>query len=328
MNPIESPNMRPPPSYDSRASHDDRITIGDMSLHTLQPTILTKPQQKRVQEMIRGSMRSTKDENTPSDPWIDGLTDDGGSFFTAKGTIRSLRPKKNHKGIEEDEEIVEEVLVLVRQTNEATISKKANHDQEWSYGETPMPSRVLYLFHPPKAPTAEFFPSNVNLNPWTWLESARESLERAFWGILMPSVSGVVGVTEKVGNSFANIVNILPSPATLQLEGSIAWQTSTSVQHPEDPKPEINNKSSTYSFSASASLRKEYQAKQHFYDQETIYTLRMPSTEPSIKGEIDIEPTAKPVRIRKRAAIPWNHDDDRQELGWGRNINMPIGMRV
>ncbi|WWC65698.1 uncharacterized protein I303_108319 [Kwoniella dejecticola CBS 10117] len=326
-------SIAPPPSYHSQASYDARISIGDMSLHTVQPTTLTKPQQKRLQEMIRGLMKSTKSikNDHSSDPWADGLTDDGGSFFTAKGTIRSLRPKVNDKGIEEDEEVDEEVLILVREPIKSTLSKKTNdgHEQEWSYGETPMPSRVLYLFHPPKGPSTNFLASSVNLIPWTWLESARDRLERAFWGILMPSVSGVVGVTEKVGHSFANIINVLPSPATLQLEGSVAWQTSTSVQHPEDPEPEIKNKSSTYSFSASASLRKEFQAKKHLYDQETLYTLRIPPRETGNgDDEIDIGPTAKPVHVRKRAAIPWDHDDARQDLGWGRNVNMPIGMRV
>ncbi|WWC95551.1 hypothetical protein V866_002416 [Kwoniella sp. B9012] len=337
----ESSSVVPPPSYHSRPapSYDARISLGDMSLHSLTPTTLTKPQQKRLQEMIRGSMISTKEDKIhSSDPWVDGLTDDGGSFFTAKGTIRSLKPKKNDKGQdqEEHEEVDEDILVLVRQPGkgESTMSQQSNHEREWTYGETPMPSRVLYLFHPPKSPQAKYIPTNVSLNPWAWVEAARESLERAFWGILMPSVSGVVGVTEKVGHGFANMIHILPSPATLSLEGSVAWSTSSTVQRPEDPKPEIKRRNSTYSFSASASLRKEFQAKRHLYDQETLYTLRMPPTEAreqNGEGGIDIGPTAKPVHVKKRAGIPWNDtkmvDDGRHELGWGRNgVNMGMGM--
>ncbi|WWC92979.1 uncharacterized protein L201_007943 [Kwoniella dendrophila CBS 6074] len=338
----------PSPICHSKASYDVRASIGDMSLHSLTPTTLTKPQQKRLQEMIRGSMsiRNGKDLNLSkinhdanSDLWVDGMTDDGGSFFTAKGTIKSLKPKLNHNGIEENEEVDEEVLVLVHQPGKSTISKKGHHEQEWTYGETPMPSRVLYLFHPPKPAATGFTASNLNVNAWSWIESARESLERAFWGILMPSVSGVVGVTEKVGNGFVNMINILPSPATLSLEGSVAWQTSSSIQHPTDPKPEISNHKSTYSFSASASLRKEFQQKQKsLYDQETLYTLRLPQCQQD-GNELDIGPTAKPLHIRKRAGLPWKDehklDDGRHELGWGQNappynmgIGLGMGMRV
>ncbi|WVW86732.1 hypothetical protein I302_108786 [Kwoniella bestiolae CBS 10118] len=334
----ESTSTIVPPSYHTKASFDARAFLGDMSLDSLTPTTLTKPQQKRLQEIIRGSMKGTKGSGS-SDPWIDGLTDDGGSFFTAKGTIRTLRPRNDDRTQEGHEEVDEEVLVLVREPGKSTISmhSDSNHEREWTYGETPMPSRVLYLFHPPKPLKTSYVPTNLALNPWAWVESARESLERAFWGILMPSVSGVVGVTEKVGDGFANMINILPSPATLSLEGSVAWSTSSSIQRPEDPKPEIKRRSSTYSFSASASLRKEFQAKNHLYDQDTLYTLRMPPKFDGIGGGeegIDIGPTAKPVHVRKRAGIPWNDtrmaDDGRHELGWGRNtgMGMGFGMRV
>ncbi|WRT69519.1 uncharacterized protein IL334_006505 [Kwoniella shivajii] len=317
-----------PPSHRSDVIYDTRILVGDVSLHSVVPTTLTKPQQQRLKSIIRESMKGDHNSGNikqVSDVWIDGMTDDGGSFFTAKGTIKSIAPKSNGQAGKDETE--EEVLVLVHEPRHVTPTA---HQQEWSYGETPAPSRVLYLFHPPKPPSASYVSTNLNLNAWEWVESAMESLERAFWGILMPSVSGVVGVTEKVGNGFANIINILPSPATLSLEGTVAWETSTSIQNPTDPKPKKEDHKSTYNFSATASLRKEFQAKKHLYDQETIYTLRMPPN--AVNGDrLDIGPTAKPVHVRKRSAIPqWNDnvDDGRHDLGLGRAVGMGIGMRV
>lgn len=66
--------------------------------------------------------------------------------------------------------------------------------------ETPFPSRVLRLYHPPKELRGvqhsiyKFF----EVDSWELLASAKEGMERAFWGLIMPSIAGLRGIGDTV----------------------------------------------------------------------------------------------------------------------------------
>ncbi|OCF37157.1 hypothetical protein I316_01064 [Kwoniella heveanensis BCC8398] len=406
-----------------------------MSLHTLTPATLSKSQQQRLIQLVQGSIRSTKHRDScdvgrgtaqGSEHWrrLISTDDNEGSFFTARGTVRSVKPKQDavdHQDGGEEEVEEQEVLVLVHDRGQSAASyvsvfpvqlelryvdsilarfscsqskdvtpirtPPATHLQEWSYGESPGPSRVLYLFHPPSSTTnnePNFINplslcltslsgvGSINLDAWSWLDSARESLERAFWGILMPSVSGVVGVSEKVSSGLASFITLLPIPATLAIEGSVAWQASTSVKTEAEDIPRTWARDATYKFQASASLRGSpvssppsspsklhaavpgiglpspgdnksmVQYTPRLYDQETLYTLRLPPTPVSNDGtggpDLELGPTMKPIHVKKRASLPWHTeqhkawDDGKHELGLGMapggGMGLGMGMRV
>ncbi|WVQ96122.1 hypothetical protein IAU59_003224 [Kwoniella sp. CBS 9459] len=361
-----------------------------MSLHTLTPGTLSKAQQQRLVQLVQGSIRAKSQhgadigahgDNDLAGPasgnWrrLVSTDDNEGSFFTARGTVRSIKPKSaDHAHDDQGEEVEEkEVLVLVHERGQSTSNQMsstsntpASHSQEWSYGESPYPSRVLYLFHPPSSSATNNETSlinplslsltslsgagNVNLDAWSWLDSAKESLECAFWGILMPSVSGVMGVSEKVSSGLATFITLLPVPATLAIEGSVAWQASTSVKTEAEEIPRTWARDATYKFRASASLRGSPVSSPHssptkhraalpgigigngsadhppnpmmkytprLYDQETLYTLRFAPT-PALNGEnvgpdSGLGPTMKPVHVKKRASLPWHSE---QQRGW------------
>ncbi|WVF68574.1 hypothetical protein IAT40_003343 [Kwoniella sp. CBS 6097] len=353
-----------------------------MSLHTLTPATLSRSQQQRLIQLVQGSIRSKRRPGDDGHPAGDGSehwrrlvsTDDNeGSFFTARGTVRSIKARPDGHGHEGDghEEVEEkEVLVLVHERGQPSSEQissvqttPASHSQEWSYGESPYPSRVLYLFHPPSSTsnnetslinplslslTSLSGAGNINLDAWSWFDSAKMSLERAFWGILMPSVSGVVGVSEKVTSGLASFITLLPIPATLAIEGSVAWQASTSIKTEAEDIPRTWARDATYRFQASASLRGSPVSSPHsspskpraalpgidppsgqgspvvpytprLYDQETLYTLRFPPT--TVNNDIaaagapdlGLGPTMKPVHVRKRASLPWHSE---QHKGW------------
>ena len=66
--------------------------------------------------------------------------------------------------------------------------------------ETPFPSRVLRLYHPPKEERGiqhrldRFF----EVDSWELLASAKQGVERAFWGLIMPSIAGLKGLGDTV----------------------------------------------------------------------------------------------------------------------------------
>lgn len=61
--------------------------------------------------------------------------------------------------------------------------------------------------HPPSPsqPTPlnlqERLESLFEVDSWTLLETAKEGMEGAFWGFLMPSISGIKGIGQMIGKS-------------------------------------------------------------------------------------------------------------------------------
>ncbi|KAK8849536.1 hypothetical protein IAR55_004870 [Kwoniella newhampshirensis] len=243
-----------------------------MSLHTVvrhDTTLKFTDAQNKVIERLVGEHGTTGRLGTGS--WFGGTTEDEGSFWTARGTLRSVIASQLKEGTETREMIEEqEVLVLVHETFKP---KKSSHpifvseedddvaeseDSQWTYGETPFPSRVLYLFHTPPGPrSAPMFTGAINVDPWSWLEKGREQMEKAFWGLIMPSVSGLMGVGQFLGTTVPTLMTLIPANATLTITSNemgsrLIRDTSSSLSVQKTPR---------------------------LYAQETIYTLRLPVQE-------------------------------------------------
>ncbi|WVR08220.1 hypothetical protein IAU60_005267 [Kwoniella sp. DSM 27419] len=324
-----------------------------MSLHNLTPATLSKAQQQRLLQLVSGTIKSRKTASH-ADTWNRWTDDEGsGSFFTARGTVRSVVPRLREDGLPggAEDEVEQDVLVLVHDRGEQPASPCPSHSSEWSYGESPLPSRVLYLFHPPPTRTvrSRLAAGDLHVDPWAWLESARESLERAFWDLLMPSVGGIIGMSEKVSSGLASFITILPIPSNLAIEGSLAWQTTSSIKTAAEDTPRTWARDATYQFQASASLTgspvsslsgsREVKntgkaVPDRLCDHDTIYTLQLPPGLPCPEQppDLGIGPTLRPVYIRKRAGLPWtgHGDDGMAGLGLGReHLAMEVsGMRV
>nr|XP_031859731.1 uncharacterized protein CI109_004803 [Kwoniella shandongensis]KAA5526803.1 hypothetical protein CI109_004803 [Kwoniella shandongensis] len=291
-----------------------------MSLHTIRhsaltPTTLTNAQQKVIHQLIRG-------HGNTSGSWFGTstrATEDEGSFWTARGTLRSVVAPQVRDADGDDmaleAEVVkeEEVLVLIHElakrskpssqhpifvsddNDDSFAATETETSSLWTYGETPMPSRVLYLFHPPpRLSHTPLFSGAITLDPWSWLDKGREQIEKAFWGLIMPSVSGLVGMGEFLGATVPSLMTLNPAQTSLPLA---LGDASSDLDRP------------------------------HLYSQETIYTLRLPvqSDVEGKEGEINLGPTVRPVLVKKRAGMPtWSDRDDgmRAEMGWGRGIGM------
>ncbi|ODO06973.1 hypothetical protein I350_04336 [Cryptococcus amylolentus CBS 6273] len=291
----------------SRRSEPDRESLSDLSLHTLRRTALTKAQQQRVQELIGsgGHGRMIAGEGLPGRT---SEVDDDAKYWTARGTLRSVLPGSDEgvqgRASEETSRAAieeREVLVLVHEPNSIT-------GPDGRSGQTPseagtLPSRFLYIFHPPDPPSmsgsanSSSYPLGLQwdeLNPWEWIETAKNELEKAFWGVLMPGVKGLVDMGEAVAS-----IPALLSPGTehaLGLQSDRQSADATAGSH-----------------------------NPHRYAQETVYTMRIPQQ--NARDSLDLGPTLRPVLIKKRSSIPtWEDGRDSDHRGWGRDP-MAMGAR-
>ncbi|WVQ79344.1 hypothetical protein IAT38_001441 [Cryptococcus sp. DSM 104549] len=297
----------------------DRLSTSDLSLHTLRRTTLTRNQPRRVQQLVHADGGGGE---VPVGVGAGGEVEEDASFWTARGTLRSVVPIDPEEGAEGESAGVgeggrvrtrveeHEVLVLVHEPNPSSTAPPLPGQPLPSPSSTsPLPSRFLYLFHPPEPPTSNSAGGStttiplshlglglddVSVDPWEWVEEAKGAMERAFWGLLMPSVSGLVGMGEVV----SSLISTPPAP------------TSTSTTPATTASPSHH--------------------RPHLYSEETIYTLRMPSPA-QLDGDaasgLDLGPTLRPVLVKKRSAMPsWTDRGGIDNYGWGGDP-MDMGVR-
>ena len=71
--------------------------------------------------------------------------------------------------------------------------------------DTPFPSRILRLHHPTSRPQTsapglqERLDSFFQIDGRALFESAKGGIEKAFWGFLMPSITGIKGIGDLIG---------------------------------------------------------------------------------------------------------------------------------
>ncbi|WVQ75102.1 hypothetical protein IAR50_004711 [Cryptococcus sp. DSM 104548] len=273
----------------SRRSEPDRQSLSDLSLHTIQRTTLSPAQQKRIQELV-GSGAHTG-EGLPRRA---SEVEDDAKYWTARGTLKSVVPgladeegqESTGEGARDGPMEEREVLVLVHEPNSTT-------GPDGLPGQTPseagtLPSRFLYIFHPPDppSPTASAAGSSLpfglkwdEVDPWKWIETAKNEFEKAFWGILMPGMKGLV----EMGEAVASIPALLSSDSEHALELRSDGRPADMVFGSQNP--------------------------------------------PGRQRQLDLGPTLPPVTVEKCSSMPsWEDRRDIDHRGWARDP-MDMGVR-
>ncbi|KAK4685158.1 hypothetical protein P7C73_g4997, partial [Tremellales sp. Uapishka_1] len=207
---------RPP----QEASFEYRLSAHDLSLHTL--------------PLQHGGLRSLENdaqvERRMRSSWV---TEDDSAFWTARGTLRGshlrigdeilipvgdsamdrepVDTSHERDNVEEEEE--REVIVVWRREAFQTPIKRpptttSSPTSDLS-DESPPPPRILYIFHPPPDPAAQQS-VGAPLDPWRFLTVAQDQLEKSFWRLIMPSISGLVGMGESLAEVFGGVPEDLP----------------------------------------------------------------------------------------------------------------------
>lgn len=219
------------------ASFDPRLSSSDLSLRTL-PAYTTLPKDEE-QSLTYASIMADKlsrqlfGRNRASR--VDSTDGDGASFVTAQGTIRGTLRSVAPDGTAREEEVMVWIgpaaVGLVLHANicdwtdkQAAASRSSTPSaistaQTIVYpdaDETPLPSRVLLLHHPNRSIAPQGLQGRIDqffeVDSWTILGSAKEGVERAFWGLVMPSIAGIKGLSDTVGDMIGRCAGVLSCP--------------------------------------------------------------------------------------------------------------------
>lgn len=305
-----------------RPTYTFRLSIDDMSLRTLPLAELPSSIPGRASSIVPsvyhtadglesvGTWRTTGTfPTTPvglDDRRLSGLTvgTEDGSFFTARGTMRSWI-----EGLCEDDAAETEDVVVVWHTPRAVprspsdaegvtgsdgdttlVEPSAPVSPRWEWKHrlatdtvrsddtTPLPSRVLYILHPPPRPrTPSPAASTSSVQPLALLMHGRVQAEKAFWRMFLPPLAGLMHMTQSLSGTMSSLADYVSF--------SMSSLTSADGKLPsERPVPRT-------------------------YACETVYTLRMPIPDEDSCTMLDLENTVRPALVRKRAGMPTWSDD-------------------
>jgi hypothetical protein len=163
------------------------------------------------------------------------------------------------------------------------------------------------------------------------LGSAQRHAEKAFWGVLMPSLSELVGWGEALQGALVSYVSI---DYPTSIDETLILDMHTSVQSYLSLFPSSNVGSGAgVCNDLLEGPAQGHQPRAHLYSDETVYTLRLPAPvwdhmegddTGRVSGAVEIGPTVRPEFVKKRGALPAWESGVAIGGDWGRDVGRDV----